>query len=89
MNVYPGGLAISPNNQKSKIAVLLFGIFLGIFGAHNFYLGYNGKAIAQLLITVLSLGFLAFISAIWALIESIMIFTSPMPVDGRGVPLRD
>lgn len=42
------------SNGKSKIAAGLFGIFLGAFGVHNFYLGYTGKAVAQLLITVLS-----------------------------------
>lgn len=35
-------------NAKSKIAAGLLGIFLGAFGVHNFYLGYTGKAIAQL-----------------------------------------
>ena len=35
-------------NGKSKIAAGLLGIFLGSLGVHNFYLGYTGKAIAQL-----------------------------------------
>ena len=39
---------------KSKIAAGILGIFLGAFGVHNFYLGYNGKAVGQLLITLLS-----------------------------------
>lgn len=30
-------------NAKSKIAAGLFGIFLGQFGVHNFYLGYTQK----------------------------------------------
>lgn len=46
------------SNAKSKMAAGLFGIFLGAFGVHNFYLGFTGKAVAQLLITVLSCGFL-------------------------------
>ena len=76
--------------QKSKMAVLLFAIFLGAFGASNFYLGHNGKAIAQLLLTVLTLGILGFISYFWALIEAIMMFTSSVPVvDAHGIPLRD
>ena len=49
-------------NAKSKMAAGLLGIFLGSFGVHNFYLGYTGKAIAQLLISLLSCGILAFIS---------------------------
>ena len=30
-------------NQKSKVAAGLFGIFLGSFGVHNFYLGFTGS----------------------------------------------
>ncbi len=78
------------HQQKSKMAVLLFAIFLGAFGASNFYLGHTGKAIAQLLITVLSLGILSVVSWIWALIEAIMMYTSSVPVmDARGLPLRE
>ena len=33
---------------KSKIAAGLLGIFLGVFGVHNFYLGYIKKAVIQL-----------------------------------------
>ncbi|MBE6482282.1 MAG: TM2 domain-containing protein [Actinomyces ruminicola] len=79
-------------NQKSKVAAGLLGIFLGSLGVHNFYLGHTGKAVAQLLITLLSLGFLAFVSAIWGLVEGIIILTAtpgaqPWGVDAKGVPL--
>lgn len=63
----------SSKSGKSKIAAGLFGIFLGTFGVHNFYLGYTGKAVAQLLISVLSCFILSPISAIWGLIEGILI----------------
>ena len=87
---YPAGAYVA--DQKSKVAAGLLGIFLGCFGAHKFYLGYTGKAVAQLLITLLSLGFLAVIPAIWALIEGILILSAqpgaqPWGVDARGVPL--
>lgn len=75
--------------QKSKIAAGLLGIFLGSFGVHNFYLGYTGKAVAQLLITLLTCGFGAFVSSIWGLIEGILILTGSINVDGNGVPLKD
>ena len=74
---------------KSKIAAGLLGIFLGSFGVHNFYLGYTGKAIAQLLITLLTCGFGAFISSIWGFIEGILILTGSINVDGNGNPLVD
>lgn len=75
-------------SSKSKVAAGLFGIFFGAFGVHNFYLGYNGKAIAQLLITVLSCGTLSFISALWGLIEGILILTGEIK-DVNGNELRD
>ena len=76
-------------NAKSKIAAGLLGIFLGAFGVHNFYLGYTGKAIAQLLITLLSCGVLSFASGVWGLIEGILILTGSITVDGNGNELRD
>ena len=75
--------------QKSKIAAGILGILLGGLGIHNFYLGYTGKAVAQLLISILSIGFLSFVSAIWGLVEGIMILTGSIAVDGKGVPLKD
>ena len=74
---------------KSKIAAGLLGIFLGCFGVHNFYLGYTGKAVAQLLLTVLSCFILSPISAIWGLIEGILILTGSMNVDAQGNHLVD
>lgn len=75
--------------EKSRMAAGLLGIFLGSIGVHNFYLGYTGKAIAQVLISVLSCGFLSPVSAIWALIEGIMILTDKSYVDAEGNLLKD
>ena len=77
----------SDPNAKSKLAAGLFGIFLGVFGVHNFYLGFTGKAVAQLLISVLSCGILSPVSAIWGLIEGIMILTGSINTDAEGNPL--
>lgn len=71
-------------NAKSKVAAGLLGIFLGSFGVHNFYLGYTGKAIAQLLITILTCGLGAIISSIWGLIEGILILTGSINKDANG-----
>lgn len=76
-------------NGKSKITAGILGIFLGCFGVHNFYLGYNGKAIAQLLITLLSIFLLFWVSAIWGLIEGILILTGSIKEDAFGNPLVD
>ena len=74
---------------KSKVAAGLLGIFLGAFGVHNFYLGFTGKAVAQLLLTILSCGALSFVSAIWGLIEGIMVLTGSIKTDGKGLPLKE
>lgn len=79
----------STTEAKSKVAAGLFGIFLGSFGVHNFYLGFTGKAVAQLLITVLSCGFLSGVSAIWGLIEGILILAGSQTTDANGVILKD
>lgn len=88
--------ASAAGQQKSKIVAGLLGIFLGFLGIHNFYLGYTGKAIAQL---ALYLGgfFLSFIlvfpilasvaACIWGLVEGIMILTGSISTDAQGVPL--
>ena len=71
------------------MAAGVLGIFLGSLGVHNFYLGYTGKAVAQLLITLLTCGFGRVISGIWGLIEGIMILTGSIKVDGKNVPLAE
>lgn len=76
-------------NQKSKVAAGILGIILGAFGVHNFYLGYNGKAVAQLLITLLSCFILSGISGLWGFIEGIMILTGNIATDADGNPLAD
>ena len=70
--------------QKSKLTAGLLGIFLGGLGIHNFYLGFTGKAIAQI-----CLSFCFGIGAIWGLIEGIMILTGSINKDAKGIPLKD
>ncbi|MBO6116868.1 MAG: TM2 domain-containing protein [Ruminococcus sp.] len=84
-----GQKTVAAPGAKSKMAAGLLGIFLGAFGVHNFYLGYKGKAIAQLLITLLSCFMLSEVSAIWGLIEGIMILAGNINTDADGNPLGD
>lgn len=37
---------------KSRVAYILLAFFLGGLGIHNFYAGYTGKGVAQLLLTL-------------------------------------
>ena len=78
--------------RKSRVAAGVLGILLGCFGVHNFYLGYTGKAVAQLLLTLVGwilcgLGPVA--AGIWGLIEGIMILTGSISRDGYGNPLGE
>lgn len=60
---------------KARVAYVLLGVFLGTLGIHNFYAGYNGRAIAQLLITIL-VGWMVFPVAgvfLWNVVEVITV----------------
>lgn len=67
--------------KKSRVVYIILGIFFGPMGVHNFYAGYMGRGIAQLLITLLSCGLLCWVSWIWAFIEICV-----LEHDGRLIP---
>jgi TM2 domain-containing membrane protein YozV len=68
-------------NQKSRLVYILLALFLGTLGIHNFYIGRTGPAIAQLVITIVSIplmfvcvGFITiFIPWVWAIIDIVTI----------------
>ncbi len=74
---------------KSRLAAGLLGIFLGAFGVHNFYLGYTGRAVAQLIITLATCGIGSVISGIWGFVEGIMILCGSISQDAQGLYLGD
>ena len=90
---YQAGAPVNYGNMgtqpKSKLVAGLLGIFLGGLGVHNFYLGFTGKAVAQLLISLLSCGALAVVSAVWGLIEGILVLTGSINRDASGMMLGD
>ena len=69
--------------KKSRIVYIVLALIFGEIGVHNFYAGYIGRGVAQLLITVLSFGLLFWISWIWAVIEICAVYH-----DGKGVPFE-
>jgi TM2 domain-containing membrane protein YozV len=73
---------------KSKLAAGLLAIFLAGLGIHNFYLGYTGRGLTQLLCSVLSCGYLWIFMAIWEFIEGIIVLASSNPTDATGRPLN-
>ena len=68
-------------NKKSLLVAYLLWWFLGIFGAHRFYLGRTGSGVAMLVITLVSIPLVAaflgmftiFISIIWAFVDAFLI----------------
>ncbi|MEJ5998789.1 TM2 domain-containing protein [Corynebacterium sp. H130] len=83
---------------KTKVVAALLAFFLGAFGAHNFYLGSSGKAIAQLMLflfgaftSLFIIGFFI-LGALetWVLIEFVLILlgSGSYARDARGVPLQ-
>ena len=60
---------------KSRAAFILLGLFLGGLGIHNFYAGYAGKGIAQLLLNLFLFWTIVvpIIVGIWVLIEVITV----------------
>lgn len=75
---------VDPALQKSKLVAGLLGILLGGLGVHNFYLGFTGKGVAQIL-----LSFCFGVGYIWGLIEGIMILLGKIDKDAKGIPLKD
>lgn len=83
---------LDKNEGKSKVAAALLAFFFGMFGVHNFYLCYTGKAVTQLILTILGI-VLSFIIigipilsavGIWVLVEMILLLCGAIKVDGHG-----
>lgn len=69
--------------RKSRTLYQVLALFLGAFGAHNFYANRTSQAWSQLLITVLTCGYGGIISHIWAIVDIFRIKT-----DGNNVPMN-
>jgi hypothetical protein len=80
VSVEPESEPILESPPKSRTTFILLGALLGALGAHNFYAGYTKKAIWQLVITVVSLGFASPMTWIWAIID-----VCTVSQDARGV----
>jgi TM2 domain-containing membrane protein YozV len=58
-------------NKKTALIAYILWFFLGIFGAHNFYLNRKGAAIAQLILSLIVVGLI--ITVFWVLIDAFLI----------------
>ena len=70
--------------QKSKLVAALLAFFLGSFGIHDFYLGYNKNGIIKIVLTCCTgIG-----GSIWALVDLIRLLTGSLHTDANGVELK-
>jgi len=84
-------------SPKSRLATTLLAWFLGIFGAHRFYLGKTGTAVGMLILGILylatvwlwGLGFLFLLAVgVWALIDFIYAVSGNMR-DNEGKLIKN
>ena len=68
---------------KCRLTYILLALFLGPLGVHNFYVDRDNRAIAQLLITILTGGLLLPVTWLWSLLDVFLVTT-----DGDGIPLQ-
>ena len=96
--VMPQPPAPQPKKRRSRYAAAAFGIVMGSFGVHNFYIGNSSRGIAQIAITLAAywlvmVGVLpAFggmlLSGLWGFIEGVLIAVGDIKTDAEGNALR-
>ena len=78
---------------RCRTSAGVLGIVVGALGVHNFYMGYIGRGLVQLLISVLgcwiTFGLSVVAMSLWSLIEGILILTDKETVDANGNKMRD
>ena len=69
-------------SDKNRLLALLLAFFFGVFGAHRFYVGKTGTAVAMVLLDLTLIGFA--VTGIWSLIDCLFIlFGEFTDSDGR------
>ena len=76
---------VAETQAKSRLVYILLALFCGGLGIHNFYAGYTGKAVAQLLLTIFLFWLIIPVLAVfvWVLVEIVTVTK-----DAKGVPFN-
>ncbi|WP_242964906.1 TM2 domain-containing protein [Scatolibacter rhodanostii] len=94
----PNGYPYYQYHKKSKLAAALLAFTVGVFGVHNFYLGFSNKAVIQLVLALVGLMsniFTLFIPTlvvlVWSFIEGVQIISNneQYRYDANGIELKD
>lgn len=92
-NPYTGAPLSGIDPQKSRIAAGLFGMLMGTFGVHNFYLGNTQRGLIQILVATLGAPLTCGLSTvavwIWSLVEGVQILEGKIKMDANGIKLKD
>ncbi|MGR9115799.1 MAG: TM2 domain-containing protein [Gammaproteobacteria bacterium] len=84
-NVALVGAYLDPNQPvKSRLIATILALFLGGIGAHRIYLGYYGIALAQIALTILTVGY----GVVWGFIECFLLLSKNFNKDAKGRPLK-
>lgn len=80
-----GAVAKCNSCDNRALIALLLALILGVFGAHRFYVGKTGTAVAMLILSLTLFGMA--ITGIWALVDIIMIICGSF-TDAKGKKLK-
>ena len=58
-------------NKKTAVVSYLLWFFLGLFGAHNFYLKRTGVAVTQLILSLTLVGMI--VTLVWVIVDAFLI----------------
>lgn len=79
------GSYLNPHQPvKSRLLATILALLLGGVGAHRFYLGYYWIGLAQIAVTVLTIGF----GVVWGFIEFALLLSKNFDIDAKGRPLK-
>lgn len=73
-----------PAIVKNKALAAILALFLGGWGANDFYLGYTKTGILKIVLTIVSFGV---IGGIWGLIDFFRIICGQVQTDAKGNPV--
>lgn len=90
------GIPVMVNSQKSAIIAVILALLAGGLGLHQFYLGFIGKGVTQLILTVLGslltiilIGYVFLgIVAVWVFFDIVLMLVNSDYRDAKGVPLK-